>query len=88
MKVLDLFKEFHIKVFNTGKLEIPGIQNETIYKMILNGVIETLQPYVDHELSYKQGTDETVLINSNFNCGFFIDREALHDYGKGGRGRP
>jgi hypothetical protein len=47
----DIFKEIHIKVFNTGKLEIPG-----------------------------------VLINSNFNCGFYIDREKLFnilrfDYG-------
>jgi hypothetical protein len=30
LKVETAFKEFHVKVFNTGKLEIPGIQNKEI----------------------------------------------------------
>ena len=79
MKVDKIFKEFHVKVFNTGKLEIPGIQNENTFKMVLEEVIKTLQPYIKSELGYKKDTDETVLINSNFNCGFFINREVLHD---------
>lgn len=79
MKLEETFKEFHVKVFNTGKLEIPGIQNETIFQLILDEVIKTLQPHVSSELGYKPGTNETVLINSNFNCGFFINREALYD---------
>ena len=32
MKVDDVFKEFHVKVFNTGKLEIPGIQTEETFQ--------------------------------------------------------
>jgi hypothetical protein len=28
---------------------------------------------------YKDNSNETVLINSNFNCGFFINREVLYD---------
>ena len=79
MKVSDSFKEFHVKVFNTGKLEIPGVQSETSFDMILNQVIQTLQPYVETTLGYKENTNETVLINSNFNCGFFINREALYE---------
>ncbi len=79
MKVNDMFKEFHVKVFNTGKLEIPGIQNESTFQMILNEVVNILRPHVDPELNYKPNSNETVLINSNFNCGFFIDREALYD---------
>ena len=79
MKVADSFKEFHVKVFNTGKLEIPGVQSETSFDMILNQVIQTLQPYVETTLGYKENTNETVLINSNFNCGFFINREALYE---------
>jgi hypothetical protein len=31
IKIGQIFKEFHIKVFNTGKLEIPGIQTDEIY---------------------------------------------------------
>jgi TATA-box binding protein (TBP) (component of TFIID and TFIIIB) len=80
IKVDELFKEFHVKVFNTGKLEIPGIQNEDTFQRILGNVLEILQPHmVEKDLRFKENTDETVLINSNFNCGFFIDREMLND---------
>jgi hypothetical protein len=80
MKVAELYKEFHVKVFNTGKLEIPGVQNEVTFQLLLNQVIQILQPFVkDNVLSYKNNSEETVLINSNFNCGFFINREELYD---------
>ena len=79
MKVEQIFKEFHVKVFNTGKLEIPGVQSEPIFQLILEEIIKTLQPYVNNGLGYKPNTNETVLINSNFNCGFFINREILSD---------
>jgi len=79
MKVQEIFKEFHVKVFNTGKLEIPGVQSETIFDLILNEVLSTLQPYINEKLGYKDNSNETVLINSNFNCGFFINREILYD---------
>jgi len=79
MKVQQTFKEFHVKVFNTGKLEIPGVQSEPIFELILKQVLETLQLYVKTPLGYKDDTNETVLINSNFNCGFFINRETLYD---------
>ena len=79
MKIENSFKEFHVKVFNTGKLEIPGIQNESLFNLILEEVIKTLRPYLTDDLGYKPDSNETVLINSNFNCGFFINREALYD---------
>ena len=79
MKVELDFKEFHVKVFNTGKLEIPGVQSEPIFENLLKQIIKTLQPHVETVLEYKENTIETVLINSNFNCGFFINREALYD---------
>jgi len=78
LKVEDVFKEFHIKVFNTGKLEIPGIQSETTFQIILGIILDILQPHVENKLAFKENTEETVLINSNFNCGFFIDREILN----------
>jgi hypothetical protein len=78
-KVVDSYKEFHVKVFNTGKLEIPGVQSESLFEKILAQVLETLQPYVPEPLDYKPNSTETVLINSNFNCGFFINRETLYE---------
>ena len=79
LKIDEMYKEFHVKVFNTGKLEIPGIQSETTFNTILENVIITLQPFIKDKLAYKPDTNETVLINSNFNCGFFINREVLDD---------
>ena len=79
MKVDQTFKEFHVKVFNTGKLEIPGIQSERVFQLLLNQIIDTLQPHIEQKLSYKENSNETVLINSNFNCGFFINREILYN---------
>lgn len=79
LKVENIFKEFHVKVFNTGKLEIPGIQCENVFNIILKQVLDILQPYIEDPLMYKDDTNETVLINSNFNCGFFINRELLFD---------
>jgi len=78
-KLGEMYKEFHVKVFNTGKLEIPGVQSEPAFELILQQVLETLQPYLEMKLGYKENSTETVLINSNFNCGFYINREILYD---------
>jgi TATA-box binding protein (TBP) (component of TFIID and TFIIIB) len=78
LKIADTFREFHIKVFNTGKIEIPGVQSEAMFETVLTNIIQILQPFHKYELLYKQKSD-TVLINSNFNCGFFVNREVLYD---------
>ena len=82
LKTDEIFKEFHVKVFNTGKLEIPGIQKEADFQRILNYIIVVLKPFIKEttqELNYKEGSTETVLINSNFNCGYYINREIFYD---------
>ena len=79
MKVDDSFKEFHVKVFNTGKVEIPGVQSQPVFEKVLALLIETLQPHMECVVGYKENSTETVLINSNFKCGFYINREALYD---------
>jgi len=76
---LPEFKEMHVKIFNTGKLEIPGIQNIQTLNYVLEVVTRILRPAVSPDLSYLEGECDTVLINSNFNCGFYIDRDKLHE---------
>jgi hypothetical protein len=49
-----------------------------MFEIVLKYIISILQPHHDYNLSYIQ-TSDTVLINSNFNCGFFIKRQALYD---------
>ena len=73
----DSFKEYHVKVFNTGKLEIPGIQSEEMFENILKNVINILNKFIKKKVEIQPEKTHTVLINSNFNCGFFINRELL-----------
>jgi hypothetical protein len=72
-----LYKEMHVKVFNTGKLEIPGIQEDATLVRVLDLLVNVLRPYLGTELDYIRNRCETALINSNFNCGFYIDRDKL-----------
>jgi hypothetical protein len=76
----NVFREIHIKVFNTGKLEIPGIQTDDLLNIVLDNLIEILLPHVaNKKISYLKDKTQTVLINSNFNCGYYINREKLFD---------
>jgi hypothetical protein len=72
-----LYKEMHVKVFNTGKLEIPGIQEDTTLTQVLRLLVNVLRPQLGDDLNYIPNRCETALINSNFNCGFYIDRDRL-----------
>jgi TATA-box binding protein (TBP) (component of TFIID and TFIIIB) len=73
------FKEMHVKVFNTGKLEIPGIKTDSMMMRVQTLLVQTLRPIVGGEdLDFQRGNSETVLINSNFKCGYYINRDALY----------
>jgi len=77
----DVYKEIHVKVFNTGKLEIPGIQNDIILQKVYILLINTLAPFIKTplKLSFILDKSETILINSNFNCGYYIKRDVLNE---------
>ena len=77
----DEYKEIHVKVFNTGKLEIPGILNNHLLETVKSLVLFYIQPHVENNLEYVdiEKGEENVLINSNFNCGFYINRLKLHE---------
>jgi TATA-box binding protein (TBP) (component of TFIID and TFIIIB) len=78
IKIDGRFKEIHIKLFNSGKIEIPGIQDESIVDVIVEYVISLLQPhYTDQTVIEKRELRETILINSNFKCNYFINRDKL-----------
>jgi len=89
-KYEGIFREIHVKVFNTGKLEIPGILNKGLLDIVKKMILETVQPYIKSnsdlvdsnvkpELDFiNTDIEDNVLINSNFNCGYFINREKLH----------
>lgn len=75
----DTYKEIHVKVFNTGKLEIPGVLNERLLEQVKQLVLDYMQPHTEEELYYiEKDSEENVLINSNFNCGYYINRDKLY----------
>ena len=75
--VSNKFREFHIKMFNTGKIEIPGIQNEEMVDIAVKCIKKLLQPHYDFEVKELFEKRETILINSNFSCNYYINREEL-----------
>ena len=76
--IINSFREIHIKIFNTGKIEIPGIQNDEQLNIIINDLLIILNNYIDKDITCNYKITENVLINSNFHCGFYINREILY----------
>jgi len=72
------YKEIHVKIFNTGKLEIPGIHDDAILDITLDILLRILQPFHKTPIKIKEGSIQNVLINSNFSCNYFINRDKLY----------
>jgi TATA-box binding protein (TBP) (component of TFIID and TFIIIB) len=71
------YKEIHIKIFNSGKLEIPGIQEESFIDHVIEVVKSLIDPLISTPLVENVAKRETVLVNSNFSCNYFINRNEL-----------
>ncbi len=74
----DTFKEVNVKVFNTGKLSFPGMLSNELMQKSLDLLIKIFDN-AGFKTNYNLNKVETVLINSNFNCGFYIDRDNLYN---------
>ena len=75
----SVFKEVHVKVFNTGKLEIPGIRDDKLLLKTLDLTINLFKKAGMQNVTYDMEKCDTVLINSNFNCGYYLNRDKLLD---------
>lgn len=103
----NTFHEIHIKVFNTGRMAIPGIVDEGLLEKTKIILLEILQKNFDAKIclipeedspeverlvkgKFNKETNKkekshmekvkpksNVLINSNFNCGYYIQQEKL-----------
>ena len=71
-----VFKEYNVKIFNTGKLEIPGICNDLILSDIIKYVIHIINCNQEKVYTCSEKS-ECVMINSDFNCGYYINRERI-----------
>lgn len=86
MRIRDItdthkFKEIHVKLFNTGKMEIPGIQDNSVLFSTLDALTYILNHTSMSHVQYSNNMDDvqTVLINSNFHCGYTVNRQALYE---------
>lgn len=103
----NMYHEVHVKVFNTGRMAIPGIVNEELLEKTKTLLLQILQPNFSEKvklISEEESPEVTrlvkgrknkdtnkkgksyfekvkpksnVLINSNFNCGYYIQQEKL-----------
>lgn len=95
VKVGDSFTEIHVKVFNTGKMEIPGIHDYSIIETKIQPLLRQLfEPIISDSMSEEEKEQhlapdiqfemennlesKNVLINSDFNCGFYLDKKMVY----------
>ena len=77
----NAFREIHVKIFNTGKMEIPGIVNDELLNIVRPMILSILSKLLPEDTPVEfveNGAENNVLINSNFNCGYYINREKLY----------
>lgn len=71
------FQEMHVKVFNTGKIEIPGVKSIDQFQKTLDAVCNILNKYSDKQYKIIRNSYKNVLLNSKFIYNHKIDRDVL-----------
>jgi len=78
------YREVHVKVFKTGNLEIPGVLSNEMLDIAKRMVLRILRPHMPSSspllefVDIMVGRHKSVLINSNFRCGYFINRDLAY----------
>jgi len=70
-KEINQYEEYHLKIFKTGKLEIPGSKNDKMFEILLE--------YIKKLLNQNYNSYTTILCNTNFSSNYTIIREKLYD---------
>lgn len=71
-------KIMNVKLFNNGRIQITGLKNETQAEKLVKKLIQYFKDF-DVIGDYTELIDnKIVLINSDFDLGYQIDREKLH----------
>lgn len=78
--MIQNLEKIHVKIFNTGKLEIPGVKDDWLLDVVLDKLIVAISKIERYsDIKCEKDKTETVLINSNFNCGYYIDRDRMYE---------
>lgn len=74
------FREFHVKVFNSGKLKIPGIKTDDMFQQVVAATCRILQHHLQPSIPFAPSdVSDIILTNSNFKCGYYVDMQIFHD---------
>jgi hypothetical protein len=73
----SLFREYHVKLFQTGNVEIPGTADSACIPVIMDELKNQLSSFMDAQLIYTRSLFCTILINSAFRCNFTIHLKPL-----------
>jgi hypothetical protein len=73
-----VFKEYHIKLFNSGKIEMPGTHEPGINERVVGYISKLIENATGKE-SKVLNHSHTALVNSNFTLNFELDRDKLMD---------
>lgn len=78
----DAFKEVNVKVFNTGKLQLPGIKEDRVMHLALRHLCGIVEAYFERKgaprkVTYDPALITNELVNSDFNCGFNVCQRTL-----------
>lgn len=73
------YKEINMKIFNSGKISFPGMLTDELLIMTLSQITNMLSEILNIDVKYYPDEVDTVLINSNFNCGYYINRDKFSE---------
>lgn len=76
MRVLleNTFHEFHVKLFNTGQVKVPGAQTPHLFHIVVENLVSLLRVY-DPSIDIPMDSKQIVMTNSDFQCNFQINRD-------------
>jgi hypothetical protein len=72
-----VYNEVNIKIFNTGKMSFPGMITPYLLEKSIFLITTMLTKIMKQPVFYIPESVETVLINSNFTCKYYLDRNKL-----------
>lgn len=79
LHVIHEGKIMNVKLFNNGRVQITGLKKENQGDDLVNGLIDYLSDCSIFDESVKIINSKIVLINSDFDIGYEIKRDNLHD---------
>ncbi len=68
-----------MKIFNSGKISFPGMLTDELLIMTLSQITNMLSEILNIDVKYYPDEVDTVLINSNFNCGYYLNRDKFSE---------